>query len=58
MKQIKITINTSNDAFRNPHDELARILKRLADGFDNGSEPEYLHDYNGNRVGIVEYEYE
>ena len=55
MRQVKITINTENDAFGDVYDELARILKELSEKFENCNEPEVISDYNGNKVGRVEY---
>lgn len=59
MNRLEINIKTDNAAFddeaRGP--ELARILRRLADQFDNGdlpdSDPWIIHDINGNRVGYA-----
>lgn len=60
-----ISIDTDNAAFRSEHTdaetatgaELARILRRLADGLDRGGitppEPVRLYDVNGNSVGFA-----
>ena len=50
MDQIKITINFGNDACQYP-DNLPDLLRKIADKFENGQEPEYVIDLNGNRVG-------
>lgn len=53
-----ITISTAGAAFENPGPELARILRKLADGLERGgisaTDPEdfcRLYDVNGNNVG-------
>lgn len=60
MEKIKITINTTNDAFGDIPDlaqyELARIINKLAIDIADGKEPETLLDINGNKVGKVVYE--
>ena len=57
MKRITITIDTSNDAFRDIEQyELARIINKLAIDIADGKEPETLLDINGNKVGKVVYE--
>lgn len=54
MREIKITIKTTNDAFsENMERELRRILENLALNID--LKPSYLMDINGNKVGKVEY---
>jgi hypothetical protein len=47
---------TDNAAFDDdPRGEIARILRKLADDIDNGSQTEGgLYDLNGNRVGAFE----
>ena len=60
MEEITITIQTSNAAFeeaRTPGVEVARILRRIADDFEEGFEREKYNDLNGNpvcKVSIVE----
>lgn len=57
MERITITIDTSNDAFRDiAQYELARIINKLAIDIADGKEPETLLDINGNKVGKVVYE--
>ena len=50
-----ITIDTDGAAFEDPGPELARILRRLADGLDRGgiepTDAARLYDVNGNNVG-------
>lgn len=60
---IIITIKTDNAAFDNTDDpctrqnEIARILRELADEFENGGEPSALRDINGNTVGrVIDYD--
>lgn len=56
MEKVIIEINTGNSAFEeNNNMEVARILEELADRFKQGN-PEIIRDYNGNKVGKVEYE--
>ena len=58
MESININILTVNDAFEGDYlnYELARILRDLANKVEDNNIPYYLHDINGNRVGIVEVE--
>lgn len=56
MESININIITVNEAFDDSNYELARILSELADDIRNNNIPYYLHDINGNRVGVVEVE--
>jgi hypothetical protein len=45
-------INSSNAAFTDdPHSELARILRELADKIERGDDGGKLRDVNGNSVG-------
>ena len=58
-EHITIKIETGNAAFDeecggSPTHEIARILRDLADRFEDGTPPEYLRDVNGNRVGTVD----
>lgn len=54
---ITITIYTGNDAFReSPTLEIARVLRELADKFEDGVPPEFTRDANGQRVGQVKIE--
>ncbi len=50
-----ISIDTDGAAFEDPGPELARILRKLADGLDRGGitppEPVRLFDVNGNTAG-------
>ena len=53
-EEIAIAISTGNDSFHdNPATEIARILRELADRFEQGNPPEKLFDDNGNCVGSV-----
>ena len=53
---LTIEINNTGEAFDQPRQEIARILRELADRFDNGNPPEVLRDYNGNRCGQVYFD--
>ena len=55
MEEITITIRTGNAAFSDfPEHEIGRILRKLADRLERGSEPPgKLMDFNGNHVGEV-----
>ena len=56
-EEIEITLATGNDSFReHPASEIARILRELADRFEQGNPPEKLFDYNGGCVGSVRIE--
>lgn len=50
--RLEITIGLANQATEHP-DELARILRRLADHIQGGQLPNKLMDLNGNTVGNV-----
>jgi len=53
-QRVEITINIENAAFEeNGSSEVARILRKLADDYENDGFYiyEYLHDINGNVVG-------
>ena len=54
--EIKLTIRCDNAAFEDLGSEVARILRALAEKYDNGDgvEPQNLRDYNGNLVGRLE----
>lgn len=54
-EKIVIEIKTSNDAFQdgNSHSEIARILRQLADDFENNMAVKILRDINGNTVGSL-----
>ena len=47
-----------NDAFagENNRPEIARILRKLADGIEGDEMPERVNDQNGNGVCVVEYQ--
>ena len=51
---ITITIKTDNAAFEdgNRTDEIARILREIADDISSGHTP-VVNDLNGNKVGSV-----
>lgn len=53
---LTIEINNSGAAFDEPRQEIARILRELADRFDNGNPPEVLRDHNGNSCGAVYFD--
>jgi hypothetical protein len=58
-EQITITIQTGNAAFEDaPASEVARILRDLADRFENEGalDATPLRDHNGNKVGVVRIE--
>lgn len=56
MEKVIISIETVNAAFdENEGNELARILKEIAEKLENGSQPELIRDINGNKVGKIEY---
>ena len=58
-RKVTIKIGTENAAFETDaglQDELARILRKLADDLEAGRYPLMLLDINGNRVGDVCYE--
>lgn len=51
----KMTIRTDNDAFGDSawenREEVARILRNVADALENGTSAAPLHDCNGNTCG-------
>lgn len=53
---VKITIETGNQAFQdgNYGSEIARILRKIADNFENGNAKWQYNDINGNPVCKVE----
>ncbi|MCQ4311725.1 hypothetical protein NAV33_07425 [Pseudomonas stutzeri] len=54
MEHIRINIETGNSAFEDePATEVARILRKLADQFENGDFPQTVRDINGNLCGEV-----
>ena len=56
MEQLNIsTIQTLNAAFEeDPEQELARVLRKLADDIEGGKREGRLMDVNGNSVGDFE----
>ena len=62
MESITININTTNQIFvEQGEQELARILRDLADGIESGAIDEQgamIHDLNGNLVGTLTIENE
>jgi hypothetical protein len=50
---ISIEINNTGSAFDEPHQEVARILRELANSIEQGVERTTLYDINGNRCGKV-----
>ena len=54
MEHIHINIETGNAAFEDaPASEIARILRKLADQFEDGQFSQTIRDVNGNRCGEV-----
>lgn len=57
MQSITININTTNQIFvKQGEQELARILRELADGIESGAIDEQgtiIRDLNGNRIGTL-----
>ena len=55
---LTVTIHTDNAAFNDEGVELARILRKLADGFHGKmlAGVTTLLDVNGNRCGLATYE--
>lgn len=59
LKKIKITMDATNAAFGDdPAREAGRILDGVAEQLQNGDEPIWLYDHNGNKVGEVSYTFE
>ena len=62
MQSITINIETTNEIFfEQGEQELARILRKLADGIESGEIDEQgttIHDLNGNQVGTLTTENE
>lgn len=59
MDNVKIAIefDLGNDAFQpEPGPEIARILRELADKFEQGQLPSSAWDINGNTVATLKYE--
>ena len=55
---ISIEINNSGSAFDEPQQEVARILRELANSIEQGVERTRLYDVNGNRCGTVSINFE
>ena len=55
MEQIRITINFGNAACQYPKN-VPKLLRAIADKFENGQEPGRVMDLNGNSVGKIEYD--
>ncbi|UNY48828.1 hypothetical protein P9294_gp113 [Bacillus phage FADO] len=55
MNKIIIEIETGNAAFEDGN-ELSRILRSLADKYENGDTPSSERDINGNKVAKITYE--
>lgn len=54
--KLTLTIEANNDAFHDSKEqEVARILRELADKIESGADEVILRDINGNRVGIAEF---
>lgn len=62
VEKITISIKTTNEAFKDAFteesegQEIARILRKLADKLEDCYYPDFLKDLNGNKVGKVDYE--
>lgn len=65
MTTFTLTINADNAAFCDENGdpdqyargaEVARILRHVAEGVDQGFLAIYLNDINGNRVGYAEFD--
>ncbi len=56
IEHVRINIETGNAAFEEtPASEIARILRKLADDFENSGEPShYIRDINGNVCGDIQ----
>jgi hypothetical protein len=55
MEHVRINIETGNAAFEDQTaTEIARILRKLADDFENGVMRTSLRDINGNLCGEVQ----
>jgi hypothetical protein len=61
MAQVRVTINTDNDAFGDdPRPELSRILRELASIIEEYGLPDYarrIADQNGNECGMLVSDY-
>lgn len=55
---ITINIENSGSAFDEPAQEVARILRELANSIEQGCERTKLYDINGNRCGTVQMDLE
>jgi len=53
-KCVRITINMGNDGMSSRSDFVS-MLRTLADLLEEGKNPFYIMDYNGNGVGDVDY---
>lgn len=57
MEKVTIEIKTGGSAFDgDAGQELARILRKLADRFEEGGSPSSIMDINGNKACTVQYE--
>lgn len=57
MQRISITIKTTNAAFgEDPLYEAARILKNIAEDYNEEYKPSTKTDFNGNKVCFITYE--
>lgn len=55
---ISIQIKNTGSAFDEPHQEVARILRELANSIEQGADRTTLYDINGNRCGTVNNNFE
>ena len=57
MAKFTIIIDTENAAFEDtPNEELARIIREVAQHLDRGYTSGGVRDVNGNRVGSFEFD--
>ena len=52
---LTLHIKNTGAAFGSPRDELARLLRELADQIEQGRAPVALRDTNGNRCASINY---
>jgi hypothetical protein len=50
-----LKINTDNSAFEHPEQEIARLLRQIADRLEHSTRTGVIRDINGNRVGDYAY---
>jgi len=52
---VRIEFSTDNAAFEYPFEEIARILRQLADAAEHGIGHRIIKDINGNTIGSYTY---